>query len=274
MMDPWFREQFADAHAIVVSDQERAGLDILTTATTTCDEDVAGRSWHHYPLQRWKGLEHEELQTGEDPLAAALATRSGRCSTRSTRRGAGRGSSTRSSTTEEPARVREDLADGAAGGGLRQAGEVRHLLRAGAGLLPRQPHAQVRPRRQEAAHLGHGRGDEQGAAPARATPAARSIQIEEPTLHFMACYYPEMTDAARLPGRLLQPRGRGSRRRRDLDPHLLGQPQHAEGVHATSRTRTRSRSTSSALQGRRVDDRGDRERPQGAAALRAATRTR
>ena len=24
---------------------------------------MAGRSWHHYPLQRWKGLEHEELQT-------------------------------------------------------------------------------------------------------------------------------------------------------------------------------------------------------------------
>src|SRR5919204_2999337 len=63
MMDPWFREQFTDAHAIVVSDQERAGLDILTTGDYHLDEDVAGRSWHHYPLQRWKGLEHEELQT-------------------------------------------------------------------------------------------------------------------------------------------------------------------------------------------------------------------
>jgi 5-methyltetrahydropteroyltriglutamate--homocysteine methyltransferase len=63
MMDPWFREQFADAHAMVVSDLERAGLDILTTGDYHLDEDVAGRSWHHYPLQRWKGLEHEELQT-------------------------------------------------------------------------------------------------------------------------------------------------------------------------------------------------------------------
>src|SRR6266700_2892909 len=63
MMEPWFREQFADAHAVVVSDQERAGLDILTTGDYHLDEDVAGRSWHHYPLQRWKGLEHEELQT-------------------------------------------------------------------------------------------------------------------------------------------------------------------------------------------------------------------
>jgi 5-methyltetrahydropteroyltriglutamate--homocysteine methyltransferase len=63
MMDPWFREQFADAHEVVVSDQARAGLDILTTGDYHLDEDVAGRSWHHYPLQRWKGLEHEELQT-------------------------------------------------------------------------------------------------------------------------------------------------------------------------------------------------------------------
>ena len=63
MMDPWFREQFTDAHAQVISDQERAGLDILTTGDYHLDEDVAGRSWHHYPLQRWKGLEHEELQT-------------------------------------------------------------------------------------------------------------------------------------------------------------------------------------------------------------------
>ena len=63
MMDPWYREQFTDAHAIVVSDQERAGLDIMTTGDYHLDEDVAGRSWHHYPLQRWKGLEHEELQT-------------------------------------------------------------------------------------------------------------------------------------------------------------------------------------------------------------------
>jgi 5-methyltetrahydropteroyltriglutamate--homocysteine methyltransferase len=63
MMDPWYREQFTDAHAVVVSDQARAGLDILTTGDYHLDEDVAGRSWHHYPLQRWKGLEHEELQT-------------------------------------------------------------------------------------------------------------------------------------------------------------------------------------------------------------------
>src|SRR5690242_6079834 len=62
MMDPWFREQFTDAHSIVVSDQARAGLDVVTTGDYHLDEDVAGRSWHHYMLQRWKGFEHEELQ--------------------------------------------------------------------------------------------------------------------------------------------------------------------------------------------------------------------
>ena len=50
MMDPWFRERFTDAHAQVTSDQERAGLDILTTGDYHLDEDVAVRSWHYYDL--------------------------------------------------------------------------------------------------------------------------------------------------------------------------------------------------------------------------------
>ena len=62
LLDVRFREQFLDAHATVLAEQERAGLDILTNGDYHLDEDFAGRSWHHYPLQRWKGLEHEELQ--------------------------------------------------------------------------------------------------------------------------------------------------------------------------------------------------------------------
>ena len=62
LLDVRFREQFFDAHAAVLADQTRAGLDILTNGDYHLDEDFAGRSWHHYPLQRWKGLEHEELQ--------------------------------------------------------------------------------------------------------------------------------------------------------------------------------------------------------------------
>jgi 5-methyltetrahydropteroyltriglutamate--homocysteine methyltransferase len=65
MLDPGYQEQFADAHALVVSEQERCGLDILTTGDYHLDADFAGRSWHHYPLQRWRGFEHdvEELQS-------------------------------------------------------------------------------------------------------------------------------------------------------------------------------------------------------------------
>ena len=56
------REQLPDALAVVVSDQERAGLDIVTCGDYFLDADLAGRSWHHYPLQRWQGLAYDELQ--------------------------------------------------------------------------------------------------------------------------------------------------------------------------------------------------------------------
>ena len=49
----------------VISDQERAGLDILTHGDFHVDEDLAGRAWHHYPLQRWAGFEGDYLQPEE-----------------------------------------------------------------------------------------------------------------------------------------------------------------------------------------------------------------
>jgi 5-methyltetrahydropteroyltriglutamate--homocysteine methyltransferase len=65
MMDVRFREKFQDAMAVVISEEERAGLDILTHGDYHCDEDLAGRAWHHYPLQRWAGLEGDYLQAEE-----------------------------------------------------------------------------------------------------------------------------------------------------------------------------------------------------------------
>src|SRR5436305_2585966 len=99
MMDPWYGEQFTGAHALVVSDQERCGLDIVTTGDYHLDEDVAGRSWHHYMLQRWKGFEHEELNQRKR-ARRCFPIRSARCSTRFTRPGAGREWSAKSSTTQ------------------------------------------------------------------------------------------------------------------------------------------------------------------------------
>ncbi|GMV98803.1 MAG: hypothetical protein AMXMBFR83_31510 [Phycisphaerae bacterium] len=69
MMDVRFREKFQDALAVVISEQTRAGLDILTLGDYHCDEDHAGRSWAHYPLQRWAGLSGEHLQSAETRTA-------------------------------------------------------------------------------------------------------------------------------------------------------------------------------------------------------------
>lgn len=65
MMDVRHREKFGDALSVILSDQERAGLDILTHGDLHCDDDMAGRSWHHYPLQRWAGFEGDYLQSEE-----------------------------------------------------------------------------------------------------------------------------------------------------------------------------------------------------------------
>ncbi len=62
MLDVRFREKFQDAMAVLISDQERAGLDVLTHGDLHVDEDLAGRAWHHYPLQRWAGFEGDHLQ--------------------------------------------------------------------------------------------------------------------------------------------------------------------------------------------------------------------
>ena len=80
-----------------ISDQERAGLDILTHGDLHVDEDLAGRAWHHYPLQRWAGFEGDYLQP-EETTAPWLHYPPGRSSTRSTPDGGGRTSSTRSNT--------------------------------------------------------------------------------------------------------------------------------------------------------------------------------
>jgi 5-methyltetrahydropteroyltriglutamate--homocysteine methyltransferase len=65
MMDVRWREKYTDALSVVISDEERAGLDILTHGDLHCDDDFAGRSWHHYPIQRFAGFEGDHLQSEE-----------------------------------------------------------------------------------------------------------------------------------------------------------------------------------------------------------------
>jgi 5-methyltetrahydropteroyltriglutamate--homocysteine methyltransferase len=52
-----FREQYIDAVAVHIKDEEAAGLDVLTDGDAHYDEEVAGNSWVSYPLLRMAGLD-------------------------------------------------------------------------------------------------------------------------------------------------------------------------------------------------------------------------
>jgi 5-methyltetrahydropteroyltriglutamate--homocysteine methyltransferase len=56
MTDIAFREQYTDAVSAYLSDQTRAGLDLLTDGDARCDCDVGGRSWFAYATERLDGL--------------------------------------------------------------------------------------------------------------------------------------------------------------------------------------------------------------------------
>ena len=61
--DVGFREQHFDAVATVISDQELAGLDILTNGDYHLDFDLAGRSWFSYPTERLSGVSEFDTET-------------------------------------------------------------------------------------------------------------------------------------------------------------------------------------------------------------------
>src|SRR5687768_820774 len=60
LADARYREELTDAVAVVLSDQERAGLDILTNGDYHLDADLGGRSWMLYPVERLPGIATEE----------------------------------------------------------------------------------------------------------------------------------------------------------------------------------------------------------------------
>ena len=57
MGDSLYREQYLDTLATFISEQERAGLDILTDGDARFDLEVGGRSWYFYLLERLGGIE-------------------------------------------------------------------------------------------------------------------------------------------------------------------------------------------------------------------------
>jgi 5-methyltetrahydropteroyltriglutamate--homocysteine methyltransferase len=58
--DSVYREQYGDAVAALISDQTRAGLDIVTDGEMRFDQDIGGRSWFGYAFDRMEGLSRPE----------------------------------------------------------------------------------------------------------------------------------------------------------------------------------------------------------------------
>jgi 5-methyltetrahydropteroyltriglutamate--homocysteine methyltransferase len=54
--DSLYREQYLDAVACYLNEQERAGLDILTDGDSRFDLEVGGRSWFFYTIERLNGI--------------------------------------------------------------------------------------------------------------------------------------------------------------------------------------------------------------------------
>ena len=61
--DTLFREQYLDAVATVITDQQMAGLDILTDGDSRFDLEVGGKSWFFYVLERMGGLQGSKSQS-------------------------------------------------------------------------------------------------------------------------------------------------------------------------------------------------------------------
>ncbi len=56
MGDRIFREQYSDAVSVLINDQWRAGLDVVTDGDMRFDVDVGGRAWHGYLHDRMGGM--------------------------------------------------------------------------------------------------------------------------------------------------------------------------------------------------------------------------
>jgi 5-methyltetrahydropteroyltriglutamate--homocysteine methyltransferase len=53
--DAVYREQYADATTVLIGDQTRAGLDIVSDGEMRFDLDIGGRSWMGYAFDRMEG---------------------------------------------------------------------------------------------------------------------------------------------------------------------------------------------------------------------------
>ena len=193
LLDVRFREQFLDAHATVIAEQERAGLDILTNGDYHLDEDFAGRSWHHYPLQRWKGLEHEELQyerSRDRLLEFAPGTLMNEIeSTWRWPRVVGKVEHDPRNPLEYAKLWRIAQARSGSGKPVKFGSCSSQVL--SIFLDSHTPEYDLEDKKQLIWDMATAMNTELRQL---AAAGARVIQIEEPTIHFVACFYPDQTE--------------------------------------------------------------------------------
>jgi len=72
MVNAGFREQYTDALAVYLHDQEVAGLDIVTDGDCRFDHDVGGQSWTSYPPNHMAGFEHGHAKPSLAPRGVAF----------------------------------------------------------------------------------------------------------------------------------------------------------------------------------------------------------
>jgi len=70
MTDIDYREKFLDAVSAVISDQEQAGLDILTNGDYHLDASLGGLSWLLYPAERMVGVARNESYPSSEEWSA------------------------------------------------------------------------------------------------------------------------------------------------------------------------------------------------------------
>ena len=63
MVNNQFREQYVDAVAVYLHEQEMAGLDIVTDGDAHFDSDVGGQSWTNYPPRHMGGFDKKPQPT-------------------------------------------------------------------------------------------------------------------------------------------------------------------------------------------------------------------
>ena len=67
-----FREQYTDALACYLRDQEVAGLDVVTDGDCRFDQDVGGQTWTSYPPRHMTGFEATHVEETIADLEASI----------------------------------------------------------------------------------------------------------------------------------------------------------------------------------------------------------